>query len=70
MNVGYEAMEILSLSIDNAVVDDKVVHRSSMLLSTEHCHRSEEGSALARERKDDGINENTIEYLYFPYGES
>ena len=50
------AVEILSLSIVNAVIKAKIVHRSSMLLSTEHCHRSEEERVLARERKDDGVN--------------
>ena len=51
------AVEILSLSIVNAVIKAKIVHQSSMLLSTECCHRREEERVLARERKDDGVNE-------------
>ena len=52
------AVEILSLSIVNGI-EAKIVRRSSMLLLNECCHRSEEGRVLARERKDDGVNEKT-----------
>ena len=48
--------ESSSLSIVN-VIKAKIVRRSSMLLSNERCHQSEEGRVLANERKDNGINE-------------
>ena len=52
------AVEILTLSIIvNAAMKAKTVHRSSMLLSTEHCHQSEERRVFSKERKDDGVNE-------------
>ena len=45
-------MEILSLSIVNAVIEAKIVHQSSTLLLTEqHSHQSEEARVLAREEK-------------------
>ena len=53
-----------SLSIVDAVIKAKIVHQSSMLLSTEHCHQSEEGRVLARERKNDGVNEKTHHWIF------
>ena len=41
-----------------SVVKAKVVCRSSTLLSKPHCYQSEGGKDLARERKEDGVNEN------------
>ena len=58
------AVEILSLSIVNAVIKAKIVHRSSMLLSTERCHRSKEGRVLVRERKNDGVNKKTHHWIF------
>ena len=58
------AVEILSLSIVNAVIKAKIVRRSSMLLSTECCHWSEEGRILARERKDDGVDEKAHHWVF------
>ena len=59
-----KAVEILSLSIVNAVIKAKIVHRSLMLLLTESCLQSEEGRVLARKRKDDGVNEKVHHWVF------
>ena len=57
MYIMERAVEILSSPIIIAVIKAKNCPSIINVVDDEHCYQSKEGRVLARERKDDGINE-------------